>query len=88
MDDVHILGIKIKEVDGGLAKVEWKFKLTKRRGRMTQAFKLPSDGYHPNSPQLTLPVLTLQTEVELVTDVTNSKLISLSTKQRAHIKTM
>ena len=54
MDDVHVLGIKIKEVDGGLAKVEWKFKLTKRRGRMTQAFKLPSDGFHPNSPQFNI----------------------------------
>ena len=53
MDDVHVLGIKIK-VDGGLAKVEWKFKLTKRRGRMTQAFKLPSDGFHPNSPQFNI----------------------------------
>ena len=84
-----IPGIEIHEKDGSLTKVEWKFELMKKRGRKTQAFKLPVDGFHPNSPQLTLPVLTLQTEVELVTDVTNSKLISLSTKQiRAHIKTM
>ena len=47
-------GIEIYEVDGSLAEVEWKFELLKKRGRKTQAFKLPSDGFHPNSPQFNI----------------------------------
>ena len=49
-----IPGIEIHEKDGSLTKVEWKFELMKKRGRKTQAFKLPVDGFHPNSPQFNI----------------------------------
>ena len=49
-----IPGIEIHEKDGSLTKVEWKFELMKKRGRKTQALKLPVDGFHPNSPQFNI----------------------------------
>ena len=37
---MDVLGIKIDQVDGSLAVIQWKFKLIHQRGRKTQTFTL------------------------------------------------
>ena len=44
---MNVLGIKIDQVDGSLAVIEWKFKLIHQRGRKTQTFTL-LNCFHPS----------------------------------------